>query len=807
MEEGRTKRDYMIGRYPTLVAEDLLGDQPLAPDSRSRLFEQAKKRWIHATGVLRPDDFDQFLQQLIVTLYPSKKRCILDSVLVDWAVRDPFGCHMQLIVDSIMRLINSFNYNKKWAPYTPWIEAFDLTGSGRTTQAGYNIKTGAEINLSKFSTKHNAAVVKGLGKLLQQMTLRATSSTAESWIVDCLLVSSPDVIQSYFDYLVQQVNQEFQADKLHELNIMTFASHLHGILARQEIYPIAPFVVPSLLRRASEHTLAWIIQRKTDRVLYVKTDRGSQRYHSGQSVVIYFDEGTDLSSKHLVTDLLRNKTKNYMDYLLTYLRQRSKLSDHSQQGTQSWFSRHFMEAILVEAAANDGHQHSVASELYQQLLRDHSTFKWVFTVPYVAADAMHMGAQLKKTNLVKNHTFMPIRDTGMATLLHCVTQLGESQQQRLTQVWKDLWISPTADVVGDDSGGRLCVPDLMVLQCIGLYDQAPVIMRQMMERFMMLGIQARTDIINKENDNSDIAARHATFNERIMDLLMLSDAPEVDGLLDLYLQLSYTSAGTSEADQDEMVQAVVDTLIELAGECDIFFKYPVYLKACGRQPAVTPKHEPAPPLDEFDEYTRMAETGSASKENHSTDEWSDSSGTVNTPLSGKSRRLRQTLSQKQRKKQASLAKALMVQKMDELQQQQESKKRRRKQNSQDGRKRHKMDPSKSEAMALSTKEENDRNSWYETLITLLQRLVNFILVVVSDADENSLCPMARKALRNKIVRHFLLYEPLATLAHLSDLPTNILNDIQVIIDISIDSLEKDGDTVTPGIIQRILSPP
>ncbi|KAI8342584.1 hypothetical protein BC941DRAFT_509479 [Chlamydoabsidia padenii] len=825
LSEKRSNQNYLITRYPNLITKSSFDDLPLVDDTQSRLFQQAKRRWVQAMGVFLPDDFGIFLQRLVVSLYPSKNTCILDSVLVDWAARDPFGCHLVLIVDSVMRLMNSYNYDKTWSPYNSWIQAFELTGDGKglVTTEGYNIKTGAEINLSKFSTKHDAVIVKGLGKILQQMTLRSTP-TSSTWMVDCLLVASPDVIRQYFDWLIQQVNQEFDTGKLTEHNIMPFASHLHGILARQDLYPIAPFVVPSLLRRASEHTLAWMIQKKTDRVGYLKTDSASRRYPSGQIIAVYFDGGTDLSSKHLVSDLLRHKTRNYMDYLLTYLLNKSRQCEPTQKGTQSWLSRHFMEAILLEASNNstigDGQQqeqqqqqYSVAAGLYRRLLQDHTTFEWIFTTPYLAVDSMHISINYKYTNIVKTHTVMSLRETGMATLLHCVTQLDDSRQQHLTGIWMDLWTTGGktmgSDIMDLQQETRLCVPDSMVLQCIGLYDQAPVIMRQMMEQFMKLSIQTR---LHNGKGQVETTGQQQTFNEKVMDLLMLSDAPEVDGLLDLYLQLSYTFEATSETDQEEMVQAVVTTLIELTGEFDVLFKYPLYQKSSGRQLA-GPKPEPTRTLDEFDEYTRIAESGTTSSSENSTDEWFENNNNINnnnsndnTLISGKSRRLRQSLLQKQGKKHGSLAKALVEKKMDE---QQWTKRRRRYDHPQDDddqvhQQRRKRQTSE---RSITSKEESDRLIQNEVLVTLLQRLLNFILVVVSGADESSLCPAARKSVRNKMVRNYLLYESLATLNQHSEMPAHILNDIQVIIDISIDSLDKDGDTVTPTVIQRILTPP
>ncbi|KAI8097185.1 uncharacterized protein BX664DRAFT_383500 [Halteromyces radiatus] len=744
------------------LARNMLCDISLDHGTRSLILQQRTQGWVQQMGILSPADFDMYLQNLIHDHYPSEKKFVLDMVLVDWAARDIFGCHMELIINTLINLLGSTTYNMRLAPYYAWIQAFNLTYDDTISPAttAYNIKTGAEINISQFNTKHDMILVNGLSKILQRMTLQSSPST-KTWTMDCLRVASPAIVERYVHWLTQQLNQEFENKEGNNIGQeSSFSSHLQSALINRNTLSYASVVVPTLLRESSDDTLAWLVQKKTQRV--VSTAAGA-----GRILLEYFGEGTHLSSQFLVVDLLRCKTKNYMDTLFDYLCDNMKDTNSDSKVSRSWFYRHFLETLLSEAANDlmkNGQQQqqqtaspNVASQLYHQLLESPAHFEWFYTIPCTTEPLDIIGLASSYIWTTDYHLLLSVRDSGMASLLQCMTRLSGSEQQHLIIAWRNLWTTSTTTTLGmnlNKERRQLAVPIRWILQCVGLYDQAPPLAKQMMEEFLKIGIQTR---IHGHEIIVDTVGQSETFTEQVMDLLMISDAPEIDGLFDLYLQLCQDVQGTNDIDQEDMVQTMVNTLISLSEELKLQYEYigmdSGYLTG----------------VKDMD--THMTSGGESSGLTDSDTGYNSKTGTEVVLGVVKSRKLRQSLLQ------------------EEEQQQKQGKKFKRQVISR--KKRQKLRQRLKQRLEQNEKKSTEQAK--NVMLILVQRLLNFLLVVLSESDGNSLCPKARLSIRDKLVRNLLLYEPLMTLTHLTELPADILDDVQLVIDISLNYLQKSND--------------
>ncbi|CAO3593279.1 unnamed protein product [Absidia cylindrospora] len=773
---------------------------------KSLQVQQGTKWWLQQMGILLPVEFDMYLEELIMHLYPSASMRVLDFVLADWAARDPFGCHMELIVKNVMNLVDQqSSLDTEMAPFYAWIQMFDLAHDTRVSdiEKGYNIKTGAEINLAKFNTKHDVALVNGLVKILQQMSMLSTTAS-NSFILHCINVAAPEIVLGYVEWIVQLLNKEFDTAQDHHVTSLnpitksgrksqqtTIAEHLEKVLMHPNVMSIASLLVPTILLQASDHTIAWLTNKKTDRV--------SSPARSGIHILMeYFSGGSHLSSKLLMTDLLRQKSRQYMDTLMGCLRSRMSDPLPSSAHSQSWFTRHFLGPILSEASnGNDNttpqhHQHqeqqkedqnqpNVAFQLLQTMLTGRSLFPWYFTT-LVTSDRTHKLAAIEKLFMSQHHVIYSVRGNGLADMIQKIVQLDVAQQQRIVDMWIKLWtITDDMDSDTKEQQKQISVPLDWVLQCIGLYDQAPAVVKQMMECYMKLGIQSRV----LHGDKAIKFGNKESFTEMMMNLLMLSDTPEVDELFDLYIQLCYHEKDSSELDQEEIVQAVVRTLMILTEETKLLFNDQSQSEDenTGATGGAHEGNNDGTIGNELDQYTSMMEIDPVVEDDEQTMEMQGHNNQYNA---GKSRKLVQKLIAQQKEHQVQrFTTARKKARKDRLERQKEQRRENRKKQQQ--------------------LEFMHAHVYRNKMVTMLvQRLLNFILVILSESGGNSLCPEARQSVRDKLVRNLLLYEPLATLIQIVELPSNTVDDIHMIVGLCLEILQKDGDTTTYGMIQRII---
>ncbi|CAO3609933.1 unnamed protein product [Cunninghamella echinulata] len=793
---------------PKSLLRDVSSDFP----GRSKEIEKGIQLWLQQIAKLLPSDFDMYLKELILNNYPSEKKRILDMVIVEWAIFDPFGCHMEIIMEAMVQLIQSSNYIKRSAPYYAWIQSFNLSNGEEedytTKSIGYNIKTGAEINISRFNTKHDLAKVNGLEKILQRLTRVSSSSSAsgiKSWIEDCLRVSSSDIIEQHIVWLTQQLNEEIEnISSHHHSNSNTpFMSHLQVALMNPRVTSFAPFIVPTLLYNASDQLLAWLVRRKTEKV--TTTASGA-----GKILIEYFSEGNQLSSKILITDLLRSRSKEYIDYLVGYLRENMQSTNPVAKNSRLWFSHHFLMPLLLEAGneliikkepqeQGEKENKNVSLLCYQQFLNSPEDFGWFFRTPCTN----DMNATLvanKLTWIGSYHLILPIRHIGLESLLQCMVQLETSKQQQLVDIWKNLWIPKQISLNENDSNNdttnksstamntntcdendnddkyrrRFNVPIDWVLQCIGLYDQAPAIVKQMMELFISIGIRSR---IQQNEIVVDTIGKAETFTQQIMDLLLLSDAPEVDELFDLYLRLCQDMEATRQLDEDDMIRSIANILISLTEE----------LKLRNRS---NTEGTAAMDIDDHnhskgnEEVEGEDDNNSNHNKGNTTDTDNENMKHLNTAITKTKRKLRRH------------------RRMEKYQRRQNKRLNGNNNNHYNNNGGHKKKQKKLQQLLQHKKDE--QLQVINDLFILIQRVLNFLLAILSGSDENSLCPIARQRVRNNLIHYFTLYEPLANLKRMDILPAAIQDDLQLIIDVCLELLSK-NDSKLYNIIKNIFA--
>lgn len=95
-----------------------------------------------------PDEFDMYMKNLIIQQYPTEQKTNLDTVLADWAVKDRFQRHRDLIIDTIISLLQKPRYNNRTAPFYAFVHLFNLHEERleAAKDNSYKIKSGALIS-------------------------------------------------------------------------------------------------------------------------------------------------------------------------------------------------------------------------------------------------------------------------------------------------------------------------------------------------------------------------------------------------------------------------------------------------------------------------------------------------------------------------------------------------------------------------------------------------------------------------------------------------------------------------------------
>ena len=102
------------------------------------------------------------------------------------------------------------------------------------------------------------------------------------------------------------------------------------------------------------------------------------------------------------------------------------------------------------------------------------------------------------------------------------------------------------------------------------------------------------------------------------------------------------------------------------------------------------------------------------------------------------------------------------------------------------------------------------NNAIKALTTLVQRVFNFLLRLLNDTstlstvDSNNYCLTIKQDIQRELVDIPLFYEPLAKLDKLINEPEDLHEDIQAVIELSVEYLKKKKDQTVYESSQKIL---
>ncbi|KAI8971870.1 hypothetical protein BDF20DRAFT_886912 [Mycotypha africana] len=585
-----------------LLSVDLLANTPSDKYAQTEAIRQGVKLWIQQMSTLTPQTFDQFLKMAIQQHYPTERKTVLDLVLADWTLRDRFDRHLPLVLDTIAaqmegnalnkpqdfphntkkknRRNNKFKnknddsassvpmttskYNRRNAPYYAFTQLFDIPDEQEyhqqaqkrqleegpegelalfDTALSYQIRSGALIDLSQFTGSSDIQLMNGCCKLLQRMTISgAKHSQIKNWTIDCLESANSDIIRNYTEWLV--FNLERSIADISDGKQVTQPSVLRDFMRAllKTCSAFASDIVPIILESFSEENLKWLLQQQ-------------QEPTTIKIILNYFDDGPQASKDAVVTKLLKTKSKAYTDCLLSFLKEHMPGTDPKQPRSRAWFRNHFLGNILNLAGQDVKNGNSVASRIFRQLFKTRNDFEWYFSTPLVPSSQF----TFKSVSLSTSHEIYSIMHSGIAFLFQEMVQLlDNSKKQNLIDTWMELWTVKS----GDDCY-KFTVPVSWILQCTGFYDQAPVLVKQMLKQLVTIGFQQEENI-DLEHDLILRSATDRKFLYRIMDLVLLSDTPDPDSLFELIL-----STASQQANFEQMINTIIHTMIELSEELEL----------------------------------------------------------------------------------------------------------------------------------------------------------------------------------------------------------------------------------------------
>ncbi|KAI9267926.1 hypothetical protein BDA99DRAFT_570528 [Phascolomyces articulosus] len=562
---------------------------------------------------LLPNEFDLYLKDLIERCYPNDKKIMLDVMLAFWTIRDPYHQHRTIILDALLNLLKEKGpYNRRAAPFYAFTQLFNTPTSNTmddvfsittTTAKEFNthssnnnnnnnnntattyMKTGADINIASVVNEYaHTALKKGCFETLVQLTPHADTLTKGWWVADCLEEAMPQVVEAYIQHLATMQNKE--PPRHNNNNNNAHGKHLCQVLDNPRIASLGVYVVPTLLETFNEDSFMWLRRHSTDFTDLVQH---------------YFNESTQLTKQLLIIRLLENKPKVYMDQLLALLRDKSTTKkERSSRDRRSWFVNHFLSALLT--VAGDGNEEGVASQIFRQILKTRADFIWYLGTPSFPLTKDHHGerptipsgsntndqsSHFKGLDIAKTHEILAIQHIGLVSMFHEMVRLGDpSKTERLVQMWYTLWTT------SENSVTPFTVPVSWIMQCTGLYDEAPAVVKQMIERWIRLGIrQSITQKLQeqqggtgtrtimeqdeKEEKNKDVpglllssstsSSSTRSFVTHMMDLMILADIPELDTVMDVFLRI-YQEENEEGIVDDECVWSIVEILIQLVEE-------------------------------------------------------------------------------------------------------------------------------------------------------------------------------------------------------------------------------------------------
>ncbi|KAI8646726.1 hypothetical protein BD408DRAFT_428422 [Parasitella parasitica] len=710
-----------------LLSRDLLTNTPSDKYIQTESIRKATLFWIQRMSSLNPHEFDLHLKSAIQSHYPTDRKTILDLVLADWTARDRFHRHLGFVIDVVLAQLQKSRYNRRTSPYYAFVQLFNIPDDHQQQQqqqqqqqkqqqqqqpsditlndnssSSYQTKSGAYIDLSQFSNCSDVVLMDGCCAILEKLTLSGNSSNVEDWVIDCLQSASSDIIKRYAEFLAQGLEKEL-VTKQQPLRYAQFMKVLLKTCVSQSAH-----IVPTLLQTFSDNGLEWLLKRNTQ----VAT-----------ILLHYFDDGPQVSKDIVVRMIFTSKSKIYVDQLLSYLRQQMAGTDPKQLRSRAWFKHHFLSNLL-SLVGEDKKGKSVASGVFRQLLKTRSDFEWYFATPLVPAQQI----TFKSLDLCNTHDIYAIKNTGLAAMLQEMVRLGDNaKKERLIQVWFDLWTVPKAN-----NDYKFTVPVSWIIQCAGLYDQAPVLVKQMIKKLLQSGIRQHVSE-DQEQDMMQMTAERR-FLERVMDLILLSDAPEPDSLFELVLNVYYNEEGSRTF--EDINWTIINILIELSEELEVEM---LVLASASNLPPPRPNPKKI--------YKKRSKR-----------------------FSKKHQMSRLKLGATMKKHEEELEKYF-------------------------------------QEISDNTSKINNA---IRALTTLVQRVFNFLMRLLNDTsstafvDSSNKCLSIKQDIQQDLVDIALFYDPLAKLDKLISEPEDLHEDIQTVIELSVECLKKKADQSLYEASQKIL---
>jgi hypothetical protein len=655
-------------------------------------------------GEYDPYEFDMYLKEGILGTYPREQKTVLDTVLADWAARDPFKKHTEVIIQTVLSLLDKAKYNKRTAPYYAFVQLFNIPDEQQRFQElqhqqkqeekaiAYSVKSGARIDLAHYSNGSDKVLVEGCRKILKIVT---QSGKADAWVSDCLYVARPDIIQWYIEWLSTGLQKELKSKGK---DTVPYSKYMSMTLQNAHIGSLSSYAVPVLLLSADLDVLRWLCFRNPK---------------ASNILVRYFSAGPQVTIHMLVQNLLTTKPKDYIDILLLFLRENVCDSWNKTAGSShSWFKNHFL-GTLLSITGGDASEKGVSSLLFQHMFTSANDFEWLFAMPTEKQEDFY--ASFPSLDIAKSHTIYNIKNNGLSAMLQEMVRLDDSgQRERLVNIWYKLWITSDQDHLS------FAVPVNWIMQCIGLYDQAPALVKQMIEKLLVIGIQSKQD-----------------FTIHVLNLLLISDMPEPDSLFDIFLKVCNQQFDiNNDAMINTIQRSITDILIELAEEIQVEFEFNLSKEALYEKTKI--------------EAARIAAKNSKKKGKR-------------IMKKGKSYVQTRRLWQQQQQQQQH-------QELEE---------------------------------SLSNQLE-DGSLTMKALITLVQRVINFLLAFLSSTSEPA--RIWHQKIQDGLIKTPLLYDALSKLAKsLSSQTEELQEDIQAVIDTCLEYLRKKKETSLVDIIQKILS--
>lgn len=474
---------------------------PKDPSKTTTQFSKYLQHWTSLTESMTPVELEIHLKELIQDRYPNENKTMLDLIVANWIARGKDGTlEHSIIIDALLQA--NFRYHNQLAPFYAINEEFRQTSSnkfGNTQPYKFNLILTED---PPWLNPLDPDILHGCLRLLKQLAGSDVADT-EAWVQDILKITSSQVIGKYVDWL----SKEYTSSRNPRLEKHLLATMRNPRIQNWPALFYSYHAVPILLRNLDASSLASILEHPESGII--------TGYFSGC-------QQTEVTS--LVIELLQLKPKVYFDLLLNHLKSNMNSIDTQSPQSRTWFQKHFIQPILLVAEENDN---TAAAQLYYQLLTSNADFDW-FLATYLSEQPENDPIfTLQGLELGKKHLILPVRSSGLASFMQEMIRMGDTGgRQRLVQYWNDAWTKTNGD-------SNFAVPIPWILQCIGLFKQSPYNVKNMTEHLVDIGLRGDT-------------ADHS-FLRKLIDLMMLSDVPDVDSVLNMFSK-RYDAVSNDELD-------------------------------------------------------------------------------------------------------------------------------------------------------------------------------------------------------------------------------------------------------------------